>query len=295
LLTDLDYELNQSPVNASVNSVFMGGGTPSLFSPHSMAKLLVGLEDRLDLAPDIEITMEANPGTTEYADFAGYKQAGINRLSIGVQSFSDKQLNTLGRVHNSNEARLAFSNARKGGFRNINLDLMFALPNQSMQDAITDISTAIDLAPEHISAYQLTLEPDTVFYRYPPKLPSSDHAWEIESAIQNQLQESGYNRYEISAYSLPDKQCKHNLNYWNYGDYIGIGAGAHGKRTINHKITRLSRKKHPTTFIDLAGSPGSIAESKEVLEKEILFEFLMNGLRLTDGVSLDYASKQTGR
>lgn len=281
-------------MNAIVDSIFMGGGTPSLFSPESMSQLLISLENRLELSPDIEVTMEANPGTTEYADFSGYYQAGINRLSIGIQSFSDKQLNALGRVHNSDEARVAFANARKGGFNNINLDLMFALPNQSTQDAVVDISAAVSLGPEHISAYQLTLEPNTVFYRHPPKLPSVDNAWEIESTIQNQLREAGYKRYEISAYSLPGKQCKHNLNYWNFGDYIGIGAGAHGKRTTNCKITRQSRKKHPTTYINLAGSSESIAESREVQEKEVIFEFFMNGLRLIDGVPLDLVSTRTG-
>ncbi len=294
LLTDLNYELGKYPANSRISSIFMGGGTPSLFSPESMSELLIGLGDRVDLSPEIEITMEANPGTTEYADFAGYRQAGINRLSIGIQSFSDQQLNALGRIHSSDEARIAFAKAREGGFDNINLDLMFALPNQSKQQALEDINSAIKLAPDHISAYQLTLEPDTVFYRYPPKLPSADSAWEIESAIQNQLQRAGYKRYEISAYSLPDKQCNHNLNYWKFGDYIGIGAGAHGKQTVNNRIIRLSRKKHPTTYIRLTGSPESIAESREVPEGEVLFEFLMNALRLIDGISLDYAAEKTG-
>lgn len=293
LLADLDYELGEYPVGNEVRSIFMGGGTPSLFSPDSMADLMVGLGNRLSISPNAEVTMEANPGTTEHADFAAYKQAGINRLSIGVQSFHDTQLVALGRVHCADEAHHAYANARQGGFDNINLDLMFALPDQTVEQALSDIDTAISLAPDHLSAYQLTLEPDTVFYRYPPNLPSADNAWEIETALQQRLAESDYLRYEISAYSQPGKRCKHNLNYWQFGDYIGIGAGAHGKRTVDGTVIRRSRKKHPATYIDQAGKLESIAETRTVAESEMLFEYLMNALRLIDGVTMENIARFT--
>ncbi len=294
LINDLDYELAFHKLEKPVSSVFMGGGTPSLFSPESMNHLLQQIAERVSMVDEVEITMEANPGTTEHADFSAYRQAGINRLSIGVQSFNDHHLTTLGRVHSASEAQWAYENARSGGFDNINLDLMFALPSQQVDEAVSDIDQAIGLQPDHISAYQLTLEPDTVFYRHPPPLPNEDSVYEIESALKLRLAAAGYGRYEISAYSQNNKRCQHNLNYWEFGDYLGIGAGAHSKISLEHGILRRSRKKHPESYMRLAGSTDSIAETRTISSREVLFEYLMNALRLIDGFDIENAACRTG-
>ncbi|MFT4798594.1 MAG: putative oxygen-independent coproporphyrinogen III oxidase, partial [Candidatus Azotimanducaceae bacterium] len=229
LLNDLDkelahdFELSRRPIE----SIFMGGGTPSLISPSAIRHLMGMLNERLNLAPDIEVTLEANPGTTDYEKFAGYKAAGIDRLSIGVQSFSGRHLSILGRIHTANEVTEAYQAARDVGFTNINLDLMHGLPDQKPENALDDLRIAIQLAPEHISWYQLTIEPNTVFYKRPPKLPDDDTLWEIYESGLALLEAAGYSRYEISAFAKPGKQARHNLNYWLFGDYLGIGAGAH--------------------------------------------------------------------
>ena len=277
----------------------MGGGTPSLFEPEWMDQLLTGVRQRLTLADGIEITMEANPGTTEHRDFGGYRQAGINRLSLGVQSFNANQLKQLGRIHSADDAKQAMQQANKGGFDNVNIDLMFGLPNQTIEAAQCDLENALSLKPQHLSLYQLTLEPNTVFHRYPPSLPGSDTTFAIQQSLQHTLSTQGWEQYEVSAYSQQDRQSKHNTNYWLFGDYLGIGAGAHGKITTYTAekelvINRRARKKHPATYIDAAGGQIAIAEDKIVQPNEILFEFLMNSLRLRQGFKLDMAETRTG-
>ncbi|MGI9317677.1 MAG: radical SAM family heme chaperone HemW [bacterium] len=294
LLDDLDYELTQFKPHRPLSSIFLGGGTPSLFEPDLLNWLLTEIRERLAYADDIEVTMEANPGTTEHHDFMSYRQAGINRLSIGVQSFNSLQLKTLGRIHSPEDATNCLQAARAGGFTNINIDLMFGLPEQTVDEALFDLDCALQLGPDHISLYQLTLEPNTVFYRYPPKLPDQDTAMETQRSLHEKLCSAGFEQYEISAYAKPNKQCRHNLNYWQYGDYIGIGAGAHGKLTVDQSITRRARKKHPASFISAAGGERAVAESKQIPPNEVPFEFLMNGLRLKNGFSLATAAIRTG-
>ena len=294
LIADLDYELGLSSVNQPLHTIFMGGGTPSLFKPDAINRLLCAISNRLTFSKDIEITMEANPGTTEHHDFNQYIQAGINRLSLGVQSFDSKQLHTLGRIHTSDDAFRAFDKARLAGFDNINLDMMFGLPDQSTEAALADLSLALSMAPEHISLYQLTLEPNTVFYRYPPALPEHDHIAEMQHLLQRSLANAGYEQYEVSAYARHGRKCSHNLNYWQFGDYLGVGAGAHGKLTNAGQITRRARKKHPATYIKDAGTSEAITESRQIEAKDRLFEFLMNALRLRKGFQIDMAIQRTG-
>lgn len=294
LVRDLDFELSDQTTSPVLHSVFMGGGTPSLFAPEMMATVLEAAKQRLGFSGNCEITMEANPGTTEHHDFGQYRDAGINRLSLGVQSFDNGRLKTLGRIHNAENARQAFYKARENGFDNINIDLMFGLPGQTREDALQDINQAIELGPEHISLYQLTLEPNTVFFRYPPKLPDPDHIMEMQHALQGVLATAGYEQYEISAYARPGRQSVHNLGYWQFADYIGIGAGAHGKRSGPTGIVRRARKKHPATYQKLSGTGQAIAEVRDVAGNELLFEFLMNALRLKAGFSLGLATHRTG-
>jgi oxygen-independent coproporphyrinogen-3 oxidase len=294
LIADLDYELSELNIDRPLISIFMGGGTPSLFSPDAMHRLIEFVSSRLTLTDDIEITMEANPGTTEHYEFNQYRRAGINRLSLGVQSFDPVQLTALGRIHSSDDAITAFGKARTGGFDNINIDLMFGLPGQTTEAAAKDLSTAISMTPEHISLYQLTLEPNTVFYRYPPPLPGHDYIVEMQQMLQQNLISAGFRQYEVSAYAKNYGRCKHNMNYWQYGDYLGIGAGAHGKITTAGKTIRRARKKHPGTYLGLAGSHSAIAESVNVEEKDLLFEFLMNALRLREGFHISSAIQRTG-
>ncbi|MGB5708633.1 MAG: radical SAM family heme chaperone HemW [Arenicellales bacterium] len=294
LVHDLAHELTRFTPNVPLSSIFLGGGTPSLFDAKSLRWLLIEVEEHVDFADDIEITMEANPGTTEHHDFDSYRSAGINRLSIGVQTFDPLQLKKLGRIHSPDDPGKALQSARQGGFENINIDLMFGLPQQSVEQALIDLDRALELKPEHLSLYQLTLEPNTVFYRYPPQLPDQDLVFEIQAALQAKLESAGYWQYEVSAYALKKEQCRHNLNYWQFGDYIGIGAGAHSKLTIDQTIIRRARKKHPATYIATAGGEAAVAESKQIRRDDILFEYLMNGLRLKNGFNLNTASKRTG-
>jgi oxygen-independent coproporphyrinogen-3 oxidase len=232
LLNDLALDIARFQIQRPLHSIFIGGGTPSLFSPASLSSLLDGIAQQLTFNPDIEITLEANPGTFEYQKFAEYRAMGINRLSIGIQSFNDDALQALGRVHSADDAKKAAEMAKTAGFDNVNLDLMFGLPQSTIKSTLDDIETAMALQPTHISFYQLTLEPNTYFHRYPPRLPTEDAIFSAQLVCQEHLAAKGYQQYEVSAYSLEGKQCRHNLNYWQFGDYLGIGAGAHGKISL---------------------------------------------------------------
>jgi oxygen-independent coproporphyrinogen-3 oxidase len=284
LINDLEQEL---PLfwGRSISSIFMGGGTPSLFSPESIDQLLSALRARLTFAPDIEITMEANPGTVEQGKFIEFNAAGINRLSMGIQSFSDEKLQSLGRIHGRKEAIRAAELAHDAGFNSFNLDLMYGLPNQSLQQAVDDIETAIALEPKHLSHYQLTIEPNTFFHHQPPVTPDDDMLWEMQNACQESLARHGYEQYEISAYAKDGCQCQHNLNYWQFGDYLGIGAGAHGKLTNapEQKITRSWKVKQPQDYLNNAATEKRISGQKILTRDDASFEFMMNTLRLNQG------------
>ncbi|MDX1796541.1 MAG: radical SAM family heme chaperone HemW, partial [Hydrogenovibrio sp.] len=264
-----------------IQSIFFGGGTPSLISEAGLDRFLSQVRALLGFQPDIEITLEANPGTVDFEKFAGFRQAGINRLSMGVQSFDDQKLDALGRIHSADEAYLAVEAAKKAGFDNFNLDLMFALPNQTLSEAIKDVETAIALAPPHLSHYQLTLEPNTPFYKNPPVLPEDDAAWEMQVECQRTLSEAGYQHYEVSAYAQINRQCVHNVNYWQFGDYIGLGAGAHGKITDppQAKILRTQMPASPGGYIRMI-EEGKMGKVIQVSEEEARFEFMLNALRL---------------
>ncbi len=295
LLADLEQEL---PFfwGRSISSIFMGGGTPSLFSAESMDTLLSGLRARLNLAADIEITLEANPGTLEQGRFAEFRAAGINRLSIGIQSFNDAQLQKLGRIHDSKQAITAAEQASASGFDSFNLDLMYGLPGQDMQQALTDLQTAIDLQPPHLSHYQLTIEPNTLFYHHPPITASDDQLWEMQQQCQALLHKHGYQHYEISAYAKTGHQCRHNLNYWQFGDYIGIGAGAHGKlsRADEQSIVRSWKVRHPNDYLQHAHSEQRIAGTTTLKQNDAAFEFMMNALRLSEGFATELFQQHCG-
>jgi len=292
LLEDLDKELGKVQGRALV-SIFFGGGTPSLFSSKAFALLLQGIKQRLRFADTIEITLEANPGTFEQEKFSAYRSLGINRLSLGVQSFAPKQLAALGRIHSSNEAIHAAQNARKAGFDNFNLDLMHGLPAQTVEEALNDLKQAIALNPAHLSWYQLTLEPNTEFWSKPPKLPEDENLWAIQQAGQNLLAEQGYAQYEVSAYSKDNKTAQHNLNYWQFGDYLGIGAGAHGKWTdTDGRIYRNWKTRLPKDYLNPAKS---FCAGKRLLSAEELpFEFMLGALRLNQGVPAGLFTKHCG-
>ncbi len=293
LITDLETELPRI-WGRQVHSIFIGGGTPSLMSADGMNELLSAIRARVNLEPDCEITMEANPGSVETDKFAGFAKAGINRVSLGIQSFQDQQLKALGRIHNGEEAKRAIAIALQH-FKSVNLDLMFGLPNQTLEAAKADIETALSFKTPHLSFYNLTLEPNTYFASFPPKLPSED---EIDAIFEQNLallEAAGYRRYEISAYAKKDQECKHNLNYWRFGDYIGIGAGAHGKISFPDKITRQVRERHPETYMQAMESKGNaLIEAREIPAKDLPFEFMLNTLRLTDGVDTITFSERTG-
>lgn len=295
LMRDLEQEL---PLiwGRQIESVFIGGGTPSLFSGKAIDRLLSQLRAYLNIWPNVEITMEANPGTFEAERFAEYREAGINRLSIGIQSFNPLQLEKLGRIHNGNEAHRAVEIARTAGFTNINLDLMFALPGQDLAAARADIEAAISHEPTHISYYQLTLEPNTPFYAQPPLLPDDDLSWAIQQQGQQLLAEAGYGHYETSAYAKDGFRCKHNLNYWRFGDYVGIGAGAHGKITLpaEQRIQRRWRVRTPQTFMEKAGTDQAY-RAEMIGVKDVGFEFMLNALRLTEGFESTLFPERAGR
>lgn len=292
LLADLDTDLRHVH-GRQLTSIFFGGGTPSLFSDRALGRLLEGVERRVAFAPDIEITLEANPGTFEQAKFKGYRSLGINRLSIGVQSFQEAKLKALGRIHDGNEAIRAADMARTAGFDNFNLDLMHGLPEQSIEDALFDLRTAISQGPTHLSWYQLTMEPNTVFWSQPPVLPEDDLLWDIQEAGQALLAAEGYAQYEVSAYAQSGKQARHNLNYWTFGDFLGIGAGAHAKlSTPQGRIQRTWKTRLPKDYLDRSKA---FQAGERILEAhELPFEFLMNVLRLTEGVPAELFSQRTG-
>jgi len=292
LLADLDQDL-AAVYGRPLSSIFFGGGTPSLFSAAALGRLLAGVEQRIPFTADIEITLEANPGTFEQDKFVAYRKLGINRLSIGIQSFQPNKLEALGRIHTGDEALRAAEMARRAGFDNFNLDLMHGLPDQSLEEALDDLRQAIALAPTHLSWYQLTLEPNTVFWNQPPELPEDDILWDIQEAGQALLAEHGFSQYEVSAYARPGKAARHNLNYWSFGDFIGIGAGAHGK--LSHpdgRIVRTWKTRLPKDYLNPAKQ--FKAGEKTLTADELPFEFLMNALRLTPGVDAELFAQRTG-
>ena len=295
LLNDLEQDL---PLiwGRSVETVFIGGGTPSLFSGDAIDRLFSGLRALLNLSASAEITLESNPGSADISHFRAYRESGVNRLSIGVQSFNDDHLSLLGRVHDSSLALQAFDAARLAGFDNINLDLMYGLPAQSVQQAVADLQQAIALAPEHISHYQLTIEPNTFFHHQSPaQMPDDDLSWEQQHECQKLLSSKGYQQYEISAYSKKQNQCRHNLNYWRFGDYLGIGAGAHGKITQvgEDRIVRRMRQRQPAAYLASAGRD-SICNETILSPSDLTFEFMLNALRLSEGFTVDLFMSVTG-
>jgi len=277
-----------------VVSVFFGGGTPSLLSPAAIDELLAAFRALAMLAPDAEITLEANPGTVEAEKFAGFRAAGVNRLSLGIQSFNDAHLKALGRIHDAAEARLAAQLAGEH-FETFNLDLMYGLPGQTLAQALSDVEAALSLSPTHLSCYQLTLEPNTRFAAFPPELPEGDLCADMQEAIEARLSAAGFANYETSAFALPGRQCKHNLNYWYFGDYLGIGAGAHSKLTLHDRVLRQMRHKHPKAYLDNIRRGNAVQEHNEVEAASLPFEFMMNTLRLADGFHPSLFEARTAR
>ena len=298
LLIDLDNECQNSQ-QRTLSSIFFGGGTPSLFSANSIQSIIDHAKDLFKF-DKIEITLEANPGTFEQEKFNAFNDAGVNRLSIGIQSFNDSHLKTLGRIHDRRQALTAIETAKKAGFENINLDLMFGLPQQTIQQAIDDITTAGEFNVPHISHYQLTIEENTYFHKHTPVLPENDLIWEMQTQCQNSLIDKQYNQYEISAYSKTGKQCSHNLNYWRFGDYIGIGAGAHGKMTgVNKetgdiKIIRRWKHRQPQQYMKQALNNKEASGHQVLSQQDIVFEFLLNALRLKKGCDIKTFEQNTG-
>ena len=274
-------------------SIFIGGGTPSLMSAAALDRLLSDVRALLPLALDCEITLEANPGTFEAERFASYRASGVNRLSIGIQSFDEQRLKALGRIHDRAQAFAAIEIAQRH-FDNFNLDLMYALPGQSLIDLQADVEHALAARSPHLSLYQLTLEPNTVFAKYPPTLPDEDTAAAMQDWIETRTAEAGYHRYEVSAYATPMRECRHNRNYWTFGDYLGVGAGAHSKISFPHRIVRQVRFRQPASYLDRAAAGEFVAESHEVARNELPFEFMLNALRLTDGVPSNLFIERTG-
>ena len=293
LCADLADDLAQWRTPRRLTSVFLGGGTPSLFGGEAIGRLLTEVRAQFDGDAEWEVTLEANPGALEYDDFAAYVDAGVTRLSLGVQSFDDAQLKTLGRIHDSQQAARACGLAREANFAAINIDLMHALPNQTARAALDDLHRALDFAPRHLSMYQLTIEPHTEFHRRPPPLPSDARVTEMQTALHRCAAQHGYARYEVSAFARAAHQCRHNRNYWQFGDYLGIGAGAHGKITVDGVIHRYWKQKHPQRYLR-AHAQSRLGGMRELRETEVAFEFALNALRLTEGVAIDVACAHTG-
>ena len=295
LLDDLAAEI-PDVWGRTVSSVFIGGGTPSLFSSQAIDKLMSGIRALTGLAPSAEVTLEANPGTFEQDRFSAYRAAGINRLSIGIQSFNDAALTQLGRVHSSAEAVRAVDIAKQAGFDEINLDIMFGLPGQSTSAALDDLQQALELDTSHLSCYELTLEPNTLFAKYPPPLPAHDEKSDMQDAIIKRLAKHGFERYEISAYARTGSRCQHNINYWQFGDYLGIGAGAHGKISFANdgKILRRWKHKHPTRYLAAETQHERIGDETEIADEDTGLEFMMNALRLIGGFPLPLFHTHTG-
>lgn len=294
LLADLKLEVplvSERPLE----SIFIGGGTPSLFTPVAIQRLLKGVRGLLPSVEEMEITMEANPGAVEAAHFAGYREAGVNRLSLGVQSFQAESLRALGRIHGPDEALQAVALASAAGFDRINLDLMFGLPGQSGEMAAEDLETAIGLATEHLSYYQLTLEPNTPFHHCPPKLPEEDAIWEMQCTGEACLAAAGFQHYEVSAYAHTGGECRHNLNYWRFGDYLGIGAGAHGKlTTCDGSIQRRWKRRHPAEYLASLSRGDALQDHRTLQAEDRIIEFMMNALRLSEGVESGLFEQATG-
>jgi oxygen-independent coproporphyrinogen-3 oxidase len=294
LLVDLDHEAQRTHGRALI-SVFLGGGTPSVFTPQQMARLIEKIDQDFALADDIEITMEANPGTVECGDPAGYRAAGVNRLSVGAQSFSSQALKTLGRIHSVDDIRRSVDEARAAGFENINADLMYGLPGQSVEAAVFDIEQGALLEVDHISWYQLTLEPNTVFHARPPAgMPGGEAAYDIQSAGEERLANHGFQQYEVSAWARDGKCCRHNLNYWTFGDYLAVGAGAHGKVSDGTGIWRYAKAANPKQYMETLEKGDEEAELREVEEPDRLFEFMLNVSRLNEGFSGSQFEDRTG-
>ncbi len=311
LLADLEHDLPRV-WGRPVRSIFIGGGTPSLFSPAAIDRLLSGIHARLSVAPDAEVTLEANPGSVELERFRGYRAAGVNRLSIGTQSFDDEKLKAVGRIHGREEALAAAAAARAAGFDSFadrtearaagqgrpgcgfNLDLMFGLPGQTVDQALADVRTAIAQQPAHLSVYQLTIEPNTLFHARPPMLPDDDAVWAMQQAIQAELAAAGFEQYEVSAYARPGRECRHNLNYWRFGDYLGIGAGAHAKLTDAGGVMRLWKVKQPEAYLGTAGTAQATGGIQALTPEDVAFEFMLNALRLTEGFPAGLFEERTG-
>jgi putative oxygen-independent coproporphyrinogen III oxidase len=276
-----------------VRTVFFGGGTPSLLSADAIERLLSAVRARVSLDPQAEITLEANPGTLEAGKFAAFRSAGVNRLSIGVQTFNARHLQALGRIHDRQQAIDAIE-AAKACFDNINVDIMYALPGQSVDEALDDLKQVLGFAPQHVSAYHLTIEPNTLFHRYPPALPDDDVAADMQEAIESLLASNGYEHYETSAFALPEHGSRHNINYWRFGDYLGIGAGAHSKLSFPERIVRQMRYKQPREYLRQAAAGAPIQTTTQVDTDDLPFEFMMNALRLVHGVERRMFSERTG-
>lgn len=294
LLADLDQDLPLAR-GRPLQSIFFGGGTPSLFSPDAIARILDGAAARLAFEPGIEITLETNPGTVEHGPFAGYRNAGVNRISFGVQSFDDGALKRIGRIHDAQQAERAVKSAQDAGIENLNLDLMYALPQQTLAGALADVEKAILLQTPHLSHYQLTLEPNTQFAANPPALPDDDSAWDMQEACQARLAQAGLAQYEVSAYARAGRECRHNLNYWNFGDYLGIGAGAHGKATqADGTVRRRWKLRAPRGYLEHATSQRRIGGDDAVAPEQLPFEFMLNALRLNAGFAIADFVARTG-
>ncbi len=302
LLRDFETELPDLGDRA-IEAIFFGGGTPSLFAPDAFARLLGEFASRCRVAADAEVTLEANPGTIERGRFAGYRDAGINRVSLGAQTFAPHALERLGRIHSPEDTYRAVDELRAAGLENFNLDLMYALPEQTLEEALEDVRRACALSPAHISHYQLTLEPGTVFHSRPPPLPDEDLAFRMQNEAQALLAESGFEQYEVSAYARAGARCRHNLNYWRFGDYIGIGAGAHGKITLSlpHGVHRTEKARQPRAYLEQLGGAASgeghgarVGERKTVAAGDLPFEFMLNALRLNEGFALGDFESRTG-
>ncbi|HTS86263.1 MAG TPA: radical SAM family heme chaperone HemW [Usitatibacter sp.] len=276
-----------------LHTLFIGGGTPSLFAPTSIARLVTAVRTLMRVDPDTEITMEANPGTFEVERFRGYREAGVNRLSVGVQSFDDAKLAAIGRVHGSDEARRALAAALEI-FPTVNADLMYALPGQRLGEAVRDVQAAIAAGVPHVSAYHLTLEPNTHFARFPPKLPGEDESADMQEAIESTLAAAGFEHYETSAFARPGHRARHNVNYWTFGDYLGIGAGAHGKISFRDRIVRTERERKPQTYLAAALEGKAQQSARPVDDAELAFEFMLNALRLVEGFPVALFSERTG-
>jgi oxygen-independent coproporphyrinogen-3 oxidase len=299
LTADLDADIarfGSAIAGRELISIFFGGGTPSLFAPDAIARIIDAAARRLAFARDIEITLETNPGTVEHGRFDEYLRAGVTRLSFGAQSFEDDKLRRLGRIHSAAEAERAIKSAQDSGYDNVNLDLMYALPEQTLDGALSDLEGAIALAPSHISHYQLTIEPNTLFAAKPPPLPDVDAAWDMQEACQRRLAEAGYAQYEVSAYAHPGRRCLHNLNYWTFGDYLGIGAGAHGKISdaAADTIWRSAKVRLPRSYLVRAAEGEAFGTLDSVPVDQRPFEFMLNALRLDDGMPLSLFEQRTG-